>query len=295
MSNNYLQLLCSGAWAKPRRARGFTLIELLVVVAIIALLAAILFPVIRRARESARRTACISNVRQMGLGFRMYTQDFDARLPLSRTNFCIDPVTEFTTYLTVSNPTCPTGAIRQYWPDLIDAYVKNPQVFNEPSGVNRYFSGCKYFDVANSPCTTPSNSRFKTWIYRGRLAQAIDPNSTPPLWRDDRDGISYGYASRLGDPSWNSSAAAQNGFIPNVRDPAEALLLAESARFEVKYPSTLISSKGGDAIPRHFDGVVVGFVDGHAKWLKWQKVVAIPSAANATSDSKKLWDPAFSE
>lgn len=61
--------------------QGFTLIELLVVIAIIAVLAAILFPVFSRARENARRASCMSNLRQLGLGFAQYTGDYDERLP----------------------------------------------------------------------------------------------------------------------------------------------------------------------------------------------------------------------
>jgi prepilin-type N-terminal cleavage/methylation domain-containing protein/prepilin-type processing-associated H-X9-DG protein len=57
--------------------RGFTLIELLVVIAIIAILAAILFPVFAQARAKARQTVCMSNMRQIGLGVRMYLQDND--------------------------------------------------------------------------------------------------------------------------------------------------------------------------------------------------------------------------
>ena len=64
--------------------RGFTLIELLVVIAIIAVLAAILFPVFSQAREAARKTACLSNMRQIGLATRMYMQDFDERFPQSQ-------------------------------------------------------------------------------------------------------------------------------------------------------------------------------------------------------------------
>ncbi len=62
--------------------RGFTLIELLVVIAIIAILAAILFPVFAQARESARTISCLSNMKQLGLGVKMYAQDFDEKFPM---------------------------------------------------------------------------------------------------------------------------------------------------------------------------------------------------------------------
>ena len=64
-----------------RKQKAFTLIELLVVIAIISILAAILFPAFARARENARRTACLSNMKQVGLGIVQYTQDYDEKMP----------------------------------------------------------------------------------------------------------------------------------------------------------------------------------------------------------------------
>jgi len=61
--------------------RGFTLIELLVVIAIIAVLAAILFPVLARAREAGRKTTCSSNLRQIGVAVFMYVADYDDCFP----------------------------------------------------------------------------------------------------------------------------------------------------------------------------------------------------------------------
>src|SRR2546425_7830812 len=64
------------------RRNGFTLIELLVVIAVIAILAAILFPVFAQAREKARQTACLSNCKQIGTAVMMYAQDYDDNPPL---------------------------------------------------------------------------------------------------------------------------------------------------------------------------------------------------------------------
>lgn len=64
------------AFISGQTKSAFTLIELLVVIAIIALLAGILFPVFARARESARRTSCASNLKQIGNGIQLYKQDY---------------------------------------------------------------------------------------------------------------------------------------------------------------------------------------------------------------------------
>jgi prepilin-type N-terminal cleavage/methylation domain-containing protein/prepilin-type processing-associated H-X9-DG protein len=97
-----------------KRRLGFTLIELLVVIAIIAILAAILFPVFAQAREKARSASCLSNLKQVGMATRMYTQDYDDVLVPS--------------YLYNSTTTW------QWWYDLLQPYVKNQDVFVCPSG-----------------------------------------------------------------------------------------------------------------------------------------------------------------
>jgi len=103
---------------------GFTLIELLVVVAIISILAAILFPVFARARENARRSGCMSNLKQMGTAMMMYAQDYDEHFPpLYNT-----PVNSSGTTITAA------------WNYLIQPYVKNAQIFNCPSTDTTYFT-----------------------------------------------------------------------------------------------------------------------------------------------------------
>ncbi len=70
--------------------KGFTLIELLVVIAIIAILAAMLLPVLGKAQEQANRSVCASNLRQLSLALHMYAQDYNEWLPTAVETCLVD-------------------------------------------------------------------------------------------------------------------------------------------------------------------------------------------------------------
>jgi prepilin-type N-terminal cleavage/methylation domain-containing protein len=148
---------------QTHKERGFTLIELLVVIAIIAILAAILFPVFARARESARRSGCLSNMKQVTTGILMYTQDYDEVLPFSQDgdigNYATSP--------------------KAVWINATMPYVKNKQVWYCPSAKihrsappkgdsdsNYYYNG-HASGKALAAVTQPAESiLFMEWAYR---------------------------------------------------------------------------------------------------------------------------------
>ncbi len=78
----FIELLaCQPKPCRRQAQRAFTLIELLVVIAIISILAALLTPALKRARDSARGAQCVSNLRQLGIGCFAYANDNDGKLP----------------------------------------------------------------------------------------------------------------------------------------------------------------------------------------------------------------------
>jgi len=122
------------------QSQGFTLIELLVVVAIISLLAVILFPVFARARENARRASCMSNLKQIGLGMMMYVQDYDERYAPSMTGTFHQTDTYIKGAACTGLP-CATFKVSDgnapdnyfSWMDMLYPYTKSIQIYQCPS------------------------------------------------------------------------------------------------------------------------------------------------------------------
>jgi prepilin-type N-terminal cleavage/methylation domain-containing protein/prepilin-type processing-associated H-X9-DG protein len=132
----YLKSDCKEVRAVTLRRRGFTLIELLVVIAIIGILAAMLFPVFARARESARKIQCLSNVKNIALAVQMYMTDYDALPPRITDRGLLD-------YMATApggrshtgdccNRACQVDPFLR-WPVILDEYIKNKEVWHCPS------------------------------------------------------------------------------------------------------------------------------------------------------------------
>jgi len=131
------------------RRGAFTLIELLVVIAIIAILAAILFPVFARARDAARKTSCLSNTKQTGMGLLMYVQDYDERFPAWSSQCAHDP------FGTINPPgLCGNDTEISFfrWAFLTQPYVKNTQIYSCPSYPSNFW---KWGGWVYTGCYTP--------------------------------------------------------------------------------------------------------------------------------------------
>jgi len=109
--------------------QAFTLIELLVVIAIITILAGMLFPVFARAREKARATRCMANLKQIGHALQMYMDDYDGLYPWG-----IDPADQNLPQIWHDFPLWQSWI--PYMPlmhELVNPYVKNKEVWHCPS------------------------------------------------------------------------------------------------------------------------------------------------------------------
>lgn len=223
--------------------RAFTLIELLVVIAIIAILAAILFPVFARAKESAKRAACLSNLRQIGTGFAMYLADSDDRLPDRR-----DLKSElpggwkpWTSW--------PTSDPRAGWATIVlDPYTKSDAIWTCES--IRGTSLGSAVQVAQPVDAAPSAPVSRFWLWR--FDQIVDPIPLDNFW------------GKTPDQAVADLRAANNPQAGTPEGVAD-VELAVDPYFPATIPTVDAALKG---LAVHTGGRNRLFLDGHAKWLR---------------------------
>ncbi|HZP84497.1 MAG TPA: DUF1559 domain-containing protein [Chthonomonadaceae bacterium] len=225
----------------PYRVRkGFTLIELLVVIAIIAILAAILFPVFAQAREAARKTACLSNMKQLSLGWLMYAQDYDETYPMSAQ----------------CSPGCPEPMV--FWTELVDPYVKSgSNAKNQYGGDDLSNRGASVFICPNYLKVPPAVDE------AGNPGDDPNPGQYPMSSYGPNRWITAAWWA-LGQ-SW-AGEASQVGTNASIGKPAQTILLAPNHDCCIDTWGGGGSNNWTRAARRHSEGANYALLDGHAKW-----------------------------
>jgi prepilin-type N-terminal cleavage/methylation domain-containing protein/prepilin-type processing-associated H-X9-DG protein len=263
------------------KRRGFTLIELLVVIAIIAILAAILFPVFAQARAKARQASCTSNVKQLTLGFMMYVQDYDETFPFWNWGDSYGSGSKTPNHF------------ESFWVNAIYPYVKNGGVYACPSSNDR---STLYQNLA---WAWLQQSQFPTsGFVQAMINQTVNYGMSEPLETGNACGTNgeSGCADAgLPQPANTLLMADCNvglttGWAPS-NDPNDPLHHYIISR--VAYPNSPagcwsntatcgtaqvdIGDYRSDISPnyptfdqqtRHSGGNIIGYADGHAKFLK---------------------------
>lgn len=226
---------------RQRAKSAFTLIELLVVIAIISVLAAILFPVFARARENARKTSCLSNVRQLGLAFTQYFQDYDEQFPLLGKN----------------------GAPDTSWIYTMQPYIRSTQMLRCPSDASaQWLKDGNWFDpTVTTLADGVTKARRTSYTLNGYLPAG---NSNPG------QGGNFPHLADIKKPgsviflAESPSTFTGPYFHAHTWNPPTSTshwIVAQNRPDDIAHD-------------RHLNGFNAAFLDGHTKWLSWEQAWA---------------------
>lgn len=216
-----------------RSSRAFTLIELLVVIAIIGILTAILFPVFAKARENARRSSCASNLKQVGIAWLMYAQDYD------------EMIMRFSTGADSASSATPSNKIYYWWGSYDGSTLRGTEGLIQPYMKSDQVRVCPSFDPSSA--TSPQEG-VTGYAYN---VEFLSPTTyTPPTW----------------------AATPTPTSLAQIEAVARTVAFADAAQWQggVRASTNLSKPATGDgAYPnfhgRHLDTGNVLFADGHVK------------------------------
>jgi prepilin-type N-terminal cleavage/methylation domain-containing protein/prepilin-type processing-associated H-X9-DG protein len=188
-----------------RKRSGFTLIELLVVIAIIAILAAILFPVFARARENARKASCASNLKQFGLAWMQYSQDYDEKVTPNQVSLGTKTVYWWGSF---------DGTTFRPEEGLLQPYMKSTQIQACPSFDNKLrttlgLTGYAYNTKYIAPVVYDNSPPYGATPVTVSLAQIMDPTRTV-AFADSARINTYQYATPTLEGNTFLSAPSEN-------------------------------------------------------------------------------------
>lgn len=252
---------------KARVNQGFTLIELLIVIAIISILASILFPVFAQVREKARQTSSQSNLKQLAIAFTLYEQDYDDTLP---------PAGWFNPGAAETTQPDNFGVYR--WPWIVLPYLKSMAVYRSPSDPNSSFDDPDCSDGVTDDCRSPLNAYYGylwglfpsygyNWRYLAPSVQDQNGNNIGDPMSDAADALhSVGVSLAKIQTVSNTVMLSDSTWAPTA-DPGELVMGYFLIDPPQKWTGTppLTATSFGYVIPRDQGHANVAFADGHVK------------------------------
>ncbi|HEY4417726.1 MAG TPA: prepilin-type N-terminal cleavage/methylation domain-containing protein [Verrucomicrobiae bacterium] len=238
---------------KRRNIKGFTLIELLVVIAIIAVLAALLLPVLSHAKAGALRTTCLNNLRQVNLGVRMYSDDSNDTTPNPKVNASI-----------TNSPVIGYKELMKQYVGLHGAASARDKIFSCPA--DTFYYDWQHGLVKDSH-HNQSLFDFSSYTFNGMNLNSNPTNITLP----NGEHII---------PRLIQMPGIGGLSVSSIKHPARTILVAESPTF---FPYSWHAPKPyqpGGVQPKGFALFnnaedMVSFVDGHVAYTKiyWGNIV----------------------